>query len=121
MKYEVIFTFKNEPDNLNIKTIFVGDFVRKREMLVDMLNPMYEIWNNEFNETDHEIIENDPLEDYGGTAYCNFIRKKQETCLAMVNSLPGRVSLAVDETCDIYGKIKNSDNEIYLTLKEVND
>ena len=121
MKYEVILTFKNEPENLNIKTIYVGDFVRKREILVDMLNPMYEAWNNEFDETDHEILENDPLEDYGGTAYCNFIREKQERYLAIVNSLPGRVSLAVDETGDIYGKIKNSDNEIHLALKEVND
>lgn len=79
--------------------VLAREFVRRREIAVDILNPMYEKWNKEF-----DVLY--PGKDGYSDEYCNFLRSKQKDAIDMANwkSIGGnRVQLCLDKECDIFG------------------
>lgn len=120
MKYLCRFLIKNGNGlSERRKNKLIKEFMAKREMLVDLLNPRYETWNAEFDLLNpDEVSENDPMKDYGGTAYCKFITDKQRTYANIVNAKnPKKVQIKIDDTGDIYGE--KDGVEISLYLKEM--
>ena len=99
----------------SFKSILVQDFLKKREMLVDLLNPNYERWNAEFDQLGIKVEDDDPLKDFGGTEYCKFIRSKQEAFADIVNyNRISPVELRISETGHIYGVCNNIELKLVL-------
>lgn len=104
-----------------VRNIIVAEFVRKRNEVCELLNPNYEKWNAEFNALDIPNMENDPLEDYGGTEYCKFIRQKQTEVINAYEESNNRMDYGVkirsDKTCDLYGVSEKDGIEVRVILK----
>jgi hypothetical protein len=107
MYFRAIFNFEN--DTLiriipKLKDVIEHDYVKMRHLACDRLNGNYEKWNKEFEELKIERDKNDPLYDFGGTEYCEFIRNKQQPIIDEVNSIAkGCVRLYSTEECDLGG------------------
>lgn len=78
-----------------------SEYFRLRNIAVKELNKYFEKWNEEFGPVSPK--ENDPLKEYGGSEYCNFIRKKERLILSRINSKEAKrgVFLDADEIVDI--------------------
>ncbi len=96
---------------------YVEEFIRVRELLVDMLNPMYEIWNNEFNETNPEYSG----DNFNERIYNDFIARKSEPFLIEVNKHCDLIELYFnwDKCGDIECHLKGKPNKVmYILLVE---
>lgn len=78
-----------------------SEYFRLRNIAVKELNKYFEKWNEEFGIPNPK--ENDPLKEYGGSEYCNFIRKKERLILSRINSKEAKrgVFLDADEIGDL--------------------
>ena len=114
--YEAIFVF-NKTVPTFIKNKIVDEFVRLREYAVDICNPKFEQWNAEY--TGPEVREDDPLANFGGTDYCNYIRKKLQRICNFINwQLPSDIiTLEVDEMAVFFGKTKIGGITVELRMK----
>lgn len=120
MNYKVVFNYETEDNMLHIpslKNVIESEYVKLRNIACDRLNDCYEKWNNEF---DGPAIEaDDELAYCGGTAYCNYIRSKQQPILDEVNEHHSRlVKLYSTKECDIGGIIVMTGTKFFITLKE---
>lgn len=96
-----------------LKHIIEDDYVEGRSLACDQLNPNYEKWNKEFKELKIVVDKNDPLYDFGGTKYCEFIRNKQQPIIDKINSMAmGCVRLYSTEECDLGGIVVFGNKEI---------
>ncbi len=114
---KVNFTFKGlgasvlrEP----IKSYLIKEFVARRNAFVDLVSPMYEKWNKEFNELYPET-------DGYDSEYLKFICEKHKAPLEIANAkdmMLNEVELRSDitECGDIYGYVKNLKVAIYVSL-----
>ena len=101
------FVFNKKVD-AKLQDALIMDFVEKRDILVERLNPHYEEWNAEFDTLGKPVMENDPLEDFGGTEYCKFITAKQQEYADKVNEeRKSLVELKISKDGDIYGVYKD--------------
>lgn len=114
MEYIAHIVFNNKKLSAWQINVLEREFVRRREIAVDILNPMYEKWNGEFSSLY-------PDKDGYSDEYFNFIRSKQKDAIDMANwkSIGGnRVWLCLDEECDIFGVCNKWDTTIELCLTE---
>lgn len=111
------FTFKGlgaSVLNEQVKYYLIKEFVARRNVFVNMVNPMYEKWNKEFNELY-------PGVDGYDSEYSKFICEKHKAPLEIANAKNmwlNEVELRSDsiECGDIYGYVKKLEVEIYLSL-----
>lgn len=114
---KVNFTFKGLGASVlteRIKNYLIEEFVTRREVFVNMVNPMYEKWNKEFNEL-YPGIDGYYLE------YSKFIYEKHRTPLEIANAKDiwlNEVELRSDitECGEIYGYVKNLEVAIHVSL-----
>lgn len=94
-----------EAPNLKMRQILIGDFVRKLGILEEKIESVFDNWRKEYNSI-NEIHGNVYNPDY-----CKFMSEKMKPYIEDINTLPGRVNLAVEiiETFNIYGIVKNND------------
>lgn len=118
--YKVRFHYDNpalEKANA-LRQLVESEYMRLRNIACDELNPHYDKWNEEFG--DNEVDEHDELKDFGGTKYCNFIRRKQDDILKKINKREATfVRLYSTEVCDIGGMLMNGKNilsKFYITI-----
>lgn len=71
-----------------------SEYFRLRSIAVEELNKYFEKWNEEFGPVSPK--ENDPLKEYGGSEYCNFIRKKERLILSRINSKEANKGIFLD-------------------------
>lgn len=102
-----------------IEEAIKSEFLRLREYAVRELNPCFQKWNSEF--TGLKASENDKLAEYGGTAYCEYIREKMRTVLEQINKThPSKIiKLDADEIGDIIAKTKIGNITMTLELEPV--
>lgn len=111
------FTFKGlgaSVLNEQVKNYLIEEFVTRREVFINMVNPMYEKWNKEFNELY-------PGVDGYDSEYLKFICEKHRAPLEIANAKDiwlNEVELRSDitEHADIYGYVKNLEVAIYVSL-----
>ena len=99
MRYIAKILFSNKKLSGWKINILEREFIERREIAVDILNPMYEKWNKEFNELY-------PGKNGYSDEYSNFIRSKQKDAIDIANTKAigmNRVRLCLDENCDIFG------------------
>ena len=116
--YKPIFLFSKDIPHFS-QQLAIYLFMYSRKFAVEALNPMYEKWNEEFNNLGEYVIdENDELKDYGGTKYCEFIRNKSREVLKRVNKKHPVTNweLDCDEICDIVFRHKK-DKDLTLTME----
>lgn len=92
--------------------VLTQEFVNRRKIAVDILNPMYEKWNKEFNELY-------PNKNGYSKEYSNFIRSKQKDGIDTANSKTigtNRVQLRLDKDGDIFGVCDEWNTTIKLCL-----
>lgn len=100
----------------NMKALVENLFMSLRGEAVDLLNPHYEEWNNEY---DKDVIGEDDME------YNGFIRDKQIEILNQLNKkywfLP--VKLSSDEYADIIGVFgyKGKDVTMHMSINLINE
>lgn len=95
-----------EAPNVKIRQVLIGDFVRKLEMLEEKIEPLFDKWNEEY--------ENFIAENTGNIYkldYCEFLIEKMKPYIEDINALPGRINLVIEEgeDFDFYGVVKNND------------
>lgn len=100
----------------NVKDYLIEEFVDRRSVFCDLVNPMYEEWNKEFD----TIY---PNTDGYSKEYINFIADKQKEALEIANNK----SIGINEIIlwqdikenpgDIYGYVKELDIYIFLRIK----
>lgn len=92
-----------------------------RHQLIEFMEARecYKRWNTEFDafHPDPPADDDDPMKDWGGTEYCDYIRKRQKPIFEIINNLNpySIVKLEPTNECDIGGVYK--DNHFYITLK----
>ena len=116
MKVDFVF---NKPVTPLIKRVAIAEYVRLRNVAVDLLNPRYSEWNTIFEKTYPEKEDNDPLADYGGTKYCEFIRERTKPIIDRVNSenMHVCVKLDTDEVGDIIAVNEKLGLRMHAVLK----
>lgn len=97
-----------------VKNYLIKEFVARRNVFVDLVNPMYEKWNKEFDELY-------PGTDGYDSKYLKFICEKHREPLRIANAKDmwlNEVELRSDitECGDVYGYVKNLEVAIYLSL-----
>ncbi len=97
-----------------IKSYLIKEFVARRNVFVDLVNPMYEKWNKEF----YELY---PGKDGYDLEYSKFICEKHREPLRIANAKDmwlNEVELRPDitECGNVYGYVKNLEVAIYLSL-----
>lgn len=116
------FVFTSDQLSDITKKCLIKDFVRLRDIACNKLNPHYEEWNDEFNNILTKTVDpDDPLADYGGTEYCEFIRSKQMEIIEKINKRYAKRYIKLDTDlnggCDIIGvAIKNPKLKMHLVL-----
>jgi hypothetical protein len=82
MYYKAVYLYKNAYGLLNEKTKskIQKEFMNRRNKAVELLNPMYEKWNSEFNQKY-------PGLDGESDEYAEFICQKQDSVLKTVNAM----------------------------------
>ena len=116
--YKAYFIFNKKVPKIVEKIISI-EFLRLRHYAAEALNPHYKEWNSEF--TGPEPSEDDSLAEYGGTAYCEFIREKERTVLRKVNMAhPSKIiELDTDEIGDIIAKTKIGNMTMSMELEPI--
>ena len=111
------FTFKGLGASVlreQVKNYLIKEFVARRNVFVDLVNPMYEKWNKEF----YELY---PGKNGYDLEYSKFIYEKHREPLRIANAKDmwlNEVELRSDitEYGDVYGYVKNLEVAIYLSL-----
>lgn len=98
----------------DVKNYLMNEFVDRRQIFVDMVNPMYEKWNKEFD----AIY---PGKDGYSVEYMRFIYNKHRKPLQIANDINiglNEVKLCsdFDDNGDIYGYVEKIGVCIYLAL-----
>lgn len=113
------FVFKGGAADLLTKDVedyLIKEFVDRREIFINMVNPMYEKWNQEFDSMH-------PDKDGYSVEYLNFIYEKHREPLKIANDRDiflNEVKLTSDFNGggEIYGYIEKLKVCLYLTLCE---
>ena len=97
-----------------VKNYLIKEFVDRREVFINMVNPMYETWNAEFDRIHPNV-------DGYSNEYLNFIYEKHRKPLLVANNEDlylNEVKLCSDYNGggDIYGYIGKFGVCLYLTL-----
>lgn len=102
------------------------EYMKLRNIACGELNGNYETWNSEFEFEKYDIPDDDELKDFGGTEYCEFIRKKQEPIIESVNKRysDGAVKLYSTRECDIGAIVyspfwKKEISRLYITIEPI--
>lgn len=111
------FTFKGLGASVlreQVKNYLIKEFVARRNVFVDLVNPMYEKWNKEF----YELY---PGKNGYDLEYSKFICEKHREPLRIANAKDmwlNEVELRSDitECGEIYGYVKNLEVAIYVSL-----
>lgn len=112
--FKAVFTYSEDIPEIE-KRIFEQAFVATRNNAIELLNPNYEKWNDEYNKVE-KVKENGQYKDADNPIYNSFIRRKQQEILDKFNATnKSFVKLYSDENCDIYGRFYS-----ILTKKMVN-
>ena len=82
VRYRAEFIFSKKIPRF-FEGIISREYLRLREYAIQELNQHFQKWNSEF--TEPESSKDDKLAEYGGTAYCEYIREKIRTVLEQVN------------------------------------
>lgn len=88
------------------------EFIKRREIAVDILNPMYEKWNKEFDELY-------PGKDGYSSDYSRFIKSKQKDAIDTANSKVigmNLVKLCLNDMGDIFGVCSNWNTTMEVRL-----
>lgn len=123
MYYVVQFHYDNPLFELfmdsNLKNKIEAEYSRLRSIACERINPNYERWNSEFDGPEPDA--DDELADFGGAAYCEFIRSKQDKILNKINLKEATfVKLRSTKECDIGGEVVHKGitlTTFYITLK----
>lgn len=67
------------------KEALKNEYFRLRKEAVKQLNPKFDIWNKQFKKIHIPKRDSDPLQEYGGTMYCRYIRFMEILALIPVN------------------------------------
>ena len=115
MKYIAQIVFSNKKLSGLKSKVLAREFIERREIAIDILNPMYEKWNKEF-------FDLYPGKDGYSYEYSDFIRSKQKDAIDIANAKfigMNRVKLCLDEMGDIFGVCGkwNTTMELYLIEK----
>ena len=95
-------------------SVLQQEFIERRDVAVDILNPMYEKWNKEF----YELY---PDSDGYSDEYSNFIRSKQKDAIDIANAKSigmNLVRLYSDEIGDMFGVCDKWNTTMKLYLSE---
>lgn len=114
---KVKFVFKGTgADSLpkELENYIIKEFVDRREIFINMVNPMYEKWNEEFDALY-------PNKDGYSTEYLNYIYEKHREPLRIANENNIRLNVVelrsdVNDGGDIYGYIEKLGICVYLTI-----
>jgi hypothetical protein len=105
----------SKPVSQDIMNVMIDEFVDRRNIACRLLNPHYEEWNNEYNESHPNNkggVDGDP-------EYVEFINQKQNEILKQANEKilkTNIVSISTDEQCDLVG-VYRADESIILTAE----
>lgn len=105
------------------------EYLRLRSLACDELNPHYSEWNAEYSAShpDEVVDHDDPMEEFGGAEYCNFLNSKQQPIIDEINRkyATGRVRLYPTKECDIGASIHGRGNKqistLYIMLCDVSE
>ena len=114
MTYMAIIEFSNKKLSGWKINVLTQEFIKRRKIAVDILNPMYEKWNKEFNDLY-------PGKDGYSDEYSDFIRSKQKDAINIANAKSigmNYVKLYLDERNVIFGICGKWDTTIELLLVE---
>lgn len=121
-EYRVVFHYNRKVSGL-LKPFIEAEYVRLRNIAIDIINPKLDEWNADFPFATTVVKDDDPLKYAGGTDYCNYIFKKQAPIIADVNQKHARglVKLYCDKDCEIKGvyRSKKHVTTVYITLEPV--
>ena len=112
MEYIAKIVFSNKKLSGWKINVLEQEFIERREIAVDILNPMYEKWNKEF----YDLY---PGKDGYSDEYSNFIRSKQKDAIDIANTKSIRmncVKLYLDKMGDIFGVCGKWNTTIELCL-----
>ena len=99
MKYIAKIIFSNSNLSGWKINLLEREFIERREIAIDILNPMYEKWNKEFGELY-------PGKNGYSSEYSRFIRSKQKDAIDIANAKSigmNRVTLYQSDIGDIFG------------------
>lgn len=111
MYYKAIFIYNKEGIPKDIKRFVEKQYNEARNKAVELLNPNFEKWNEEYGPVNGDI-----------DRYNKFIQEKEQAILDEFNrTWMGPVKLYADEEADIVGKFKvyNDTVTMRVLLKEV--
>ena len=112
MNYIPKIVFSNKKLSRRKINVLEREFIERYKIAVNISSPMYEKWDNEFEELRLS-------KDGRGAEYLNFIRSKQKDAIDMANAKAigmNRVQLCLDKYCDILGVCAKWDTTIELCL-----
>lgn len=111
MHCNIIFTCSDDVPEL-VKKITATEFMVARNKAIDLLNPNYKKWNDEFEK------EYGKFDNYNIPKYNNFIRNKMDEILKDFNETNRkRVKLYANSECDIAGWFNYNDENIFIDIK----
>ena len=105
------------------------EYLRLRSLACDELNPHYGEWNAEYSALyPEEIVDlNDPMEEFGGTRYCQFLNSKQQPVIDEINRkhANNRVRLYAKDSCDlgciVLGRFGTELSRMHITLSNIGE
>ena len=114
---KVNFIFEGKAANLLpefVKNYLISEFANRREVFVDLANPMYEKWNEEFNRMYPNVDGYDPR-------YLDFICEKHRDILTIANKKRIGANMVelrseVEDDGDIHAYVKRLGVSIYAVL-----
>lgn len=114
MRYIAKIIFSNKKLSGWKINVLEREFIKRRGVAVEILNPMYEKWNKEFDELY-------PGKNGYSDEYSNFIKSKQKGAIDIANIKSigmNRVRLCLDEIGDIFGVCSKWNTTMKLRLKD---
>lgn len=114
--FEAEFIFSKPVDNEMVKNYLIDEFQRRRAIAVDLVNPMYDQWNKEFDRLYPNV-------DGYSDEYNKFIDEKHKDALEAANKLFELNLIELKSDCKnhggFYGYCRMLDVTIELILKPV--
>lgn len=105
------------------------EYLRLRSLAFDAINPHYSEWNAEYNAShpDEVVNQDDPMEEFGGSEYCQFLNSKQQPIIDEINRkhANNRVRLCAMDSCGlgcvILGRFDTEISRMYIILNNIGE
>lgn len=105
------------------------EYLRLRSLAIEELNPHYSEWNAEYSAShpDEVVDYNDPMEEFGGAEYCEFLNSKQQPIIDEINRkhANNRVRLCAMDSCDlgciVLGLNHKEISRMHITLSNIGE